>query len=188
LSPLERAAFRLHDIFDFSFDEIAATLGRAPSACRKLASRARLRIRQDRPAKPVPPDLAKQFAARFHQALQSGDLATFAEMLAEDAVLIADGGGKKYAALRPIHGRDHIVRFLAGIASKFGRPKEIRLLPLNGNDGFAVTEADGGLHTWSLDWSPDGRVRAIYLLRNPDKLRHLYRAKLVRAVPGSSGE
>jgi RNA polymerase sigma-70 factor (ECF subfamily) len=112
LSPLERAAFLLHDVFDFSFDEIGATLGRAPSACRKLASRARQRIRQERPTRPVPPDLARQFAARFHYALQSGDLTTFAEMLAEDAVLIADGGGRVYAALRPICGRDRIVRFL----------------------------------------------------------------------------
>jgi RNA polymerase sigma-70 factor (ECF subfamily) len=183
LSPLERAAFLLHDVFDFSFDEIAATLGRAPAACRKLASRARQRIRQERPAKPVPPALARQFAARFHQALQSGDLVTFAEMLAEDAVLIADGGGKKYAALKPIHGRDRIVRFLVGIASKFGWPKEIRRLPLNASDGFAITEADGGLHTWSLDWSSNGRVKAIYLLRNPDKLRHLQSAMAVREGP-----
>jgi RNA polymerase sigma-70 factor (ECF subfamily) len=174
LSPLERAAFLLHDVFDFSFDEIAATLQRTPWACRKLASRARQRIKQERPAKPVPPELAKQFTARFHRALQSGDLATFAEMLAEDAVLIADGGGKTYAALNPIYGRDHIVRFLVGIASKFGWPKEIRRLPLNGSDGFAITEADGGLHTWSLDWNADGRVTAIHMLRNPDKLRHLH--------------
>src|SRR5262249_48340250 len=103
----------------------------------------------------------------------SGDLATFAEMLAEDAVLIADGGGKKYAALRPIYGRDRMVRFFIGIVSKFGPPKAIRRLPLNSGDGFAITEADGGLQTWSLDWSPDGQVKAIYLLRNPDKLQHL---------------
>src|SRR5262249_38712963 len=150
-----------HDVFDFSFDEIAATLHRAPSACRKLASRARQRIKQERPARPVPPELAKQFTARFHQAVQSGDLVTFANMLAEDAVLIADGGGKKYAALNPIHGRGNIMRFLVGIASKFGWPKEICRLPLNGTDAFAITEADGGLHTWSLDWNGDGQVRAI---------------------------
>jgi RNA polymerase sigma-70 factor (ECF subfamily) len=185
LSPLERAAFLLHDVFDFSFDEIAVTLHRAPSACRKLASRARQRIRQERPARPVPPELAKQFAARFHQAVQSGDLVTFAQMLAEDAVLIADGGGRKYAALNPIHGRGNIVRFLEGIASKFGWPKEIRRLPLNGSDGFAITEADGGLHTWSLDWNPDGQVRAIYLLRNPDKLQSVHQS-LVANVGGAT--
>jgi RNA polymerase sigma-70 factor (ECF subfamily) len=88
-----------------------------------------------------------------------------------------------YAALKPIRGRDRIVRFLAGIASKFGWPKAIHRLPLNGSDGFAITEADGGVHTWSLDWSPDGRVTAIYLLRNPDKLRHLHQTAVVREVP-----
>jgi RNA polymerase sigma-70 factor, ECF subfamily len=184
LSPLERAAFLLHDIFDFSFDEVAATLHRAPSACRKLASRARQRIRQERSTRAVPPELARQFTARFHEALQSGDLATFADMLAEDAVLIADGGGKTYAALNPLHGRDRIVRFLVGIASKFGWPREVRCLPLNGSDGFAVTEADGGLHTWSLDWHLDGRVKTIYLLRNPDKLRHLHHTILGAAGCG----
>jgi RNA polymerase sigma-70 factor, ECF subfamily len=187
LSPLERAAFLLHDIFDFSFDEVAATIHRTPSACRKLASRARQRIRQERPSRAVPPELARRFAARFHQALQSGDLATFAEMLAEDAVLIADGGGKTYAALNPLYGRDHIVRFLIGIASKFGWPKEIRRLPLNGSDGFAITEADGGLHTWSLDWHMDGRVKTIYLLRNPDKLRHLHTTVLAEGASCSRG-
>jgi RNA polymerase sigma-70 factor, ECF subfamily len=184
LSPLERAAFLLHDVFDFSFEEIAATIRRTPAACRKLASRARRRIREGSTAHPVPPELTKQFTARFHQALQSGDLATFAEMLAEDAVLIADGGGKTYAALNPIRGRDNIVRFLVGIASKFGWPKEIRRLSLNGSDGFAITEADGGLHTWSLDWSLDGRVRAIYLLRNPDKLRHIQQSRVEQGGEG----
>jgi RNA polymerase sigma-70 factor, ECF subfamily len=185
LSPLERAAFLLHDVFDFSFDEIATTLHRAPSACRKLASRARQRIRQERPAQEVPPEVAKQFVILFHQALQSGDLATFAQMLAEDAVLVADGGGRKYAALNPIHGRGNIMRFLEGIASKFGWPKEIRRLPLNGSEAFAITEADGGLHTWSLDWNPDGQVRAIYLLRNPDKLGRLHQS-LVANVPAAA--
>jgi RNA polymerase sigma-70 factor, ECF subfamily len=94
-------------------------------------------------------------------------------MLAEDAVLIADGGGKTYAALNPIRGRDRIVRFLVGLISKFGWPREIRRVPLNGNDGFAIVEADGSLQAWSLDWSPDGQVTTIYSLRNPDKLRHI---------------
>lgn len=171
LSPLERAVFLLHDVFDFSFEEIAKTIHRTPAACRKLGSRARQAIKEGRPAKPVPPEFAGQFTARFHQAVQSGDLAAFTEMLAEDAVLIADGGGKTYAALNPIRGRDRIVRFLVGVVSKFGRPKEIRRVALNGSEGFAIIEADGSLQTWSFDWNLDGQVTAIYSLRNPDKLR-----------------
>ena len=119
---------------------------------------------------------------RYRQKVRSC-LDVFAQMLAEDAVLIADGGGRKYAALNPIHGRGNIVRFLEGIASKFGWPKEIRRLPLNGSDAFAITEADGGLHTWSLDWNPDGKVRAIYLLRNPDKLQRVHQS----LVPNAGG-
>jgi RNA polymerase sigma-70 factor, ECF subfamily len=65
------------------------------------------------------------------------------------------------------------VRFLVGVISKFGLPREIRRVPLNGGEGFAIVEADGALQTWSLDWNPDGQVRAIYSVRNPDKLRHI---------------
>jgi RNA polymerase sigma-70 factor, ECF subfamily len=94
-------------------------------------------------------------------------------MLAEDAKLIADGGGKVYAALNPIKGRDRIVRFLAGLVTKFGVPKEIRRLPLNGGDGLLIIEGSGGMQTWSIDWNADGEAQTIYAVRNPDKLRRL---------------
>ena len=173
LSPLERAAFLLHDVFDLSFEEIAKTLEREPSACRKLASRARRRVKKGYPANQVSPARAKAFIAEFHRALQAGDVASVSRMLAEDAMLIADGGGKKYAALNPIHGRDKIMRFLIGLVTKFGAPKAIDCVSLNGYEGFLVTERDGAIQTWCLDWSQEGLVRAIYQLRNPDKLRHI---------------
>jgi RNA polymerase sigma-70 factor (ECF subfamily) len=173
LSPLERAAFLLHDVFDLSFEEIATTLERDPGACRKLASRARRRVKEGRTANQVSPARAKAFIAEFHRALQAGDLASVSRMLAEDAMLIADGGGKKYAALNPIYGRDKIMRFLNGLVTKFGVPKAIKCISLNGHEGFLVTERDGEIQTWCLDWSQEGLVKAIYQLRNPDKLRHI---------------
>jgi RNA polymerase sigma-70 factor, ECF subfamily len=173
LSPLERAAFLLHDVFDLSFGEIAKVLEREPAACRQLASRARRRVNEERPSKEVSPARAKMFIAKFQEALQAGDVASVSRMLAEDAVVIADGGGKKYAALKPIHGRQKIVRFFIGLVTKFQPPKEILRIELNGRDGFLITEHDGGVQTWCLDWTQEGLVRAIYLLRNPDKLRHV---------------
>jgi RNA polymerase sigma-70 factor, ECF subfamily len=176
LSPLERAAFLLHDVFDLTFDDIASMLDRSPAACRKLASRARQRVKEARPARHLPREAAEEFASRFLAALRTGDVTAFARSLAEDAQLIADGGGKIYAALNPIIGRDRIVRFCTGLVRKFGTPREIRRLPLNGGEGFLIVEADGGLQTWTLAWNDRGLVQAIYMMRNPDKLGHLRRA------------
>ena len=170
LSPLERAAFLLHDVFDLPFAEIATTLERTPAACRKLASRARGRVREARPGGALGPASIAAFAARFHEAVRTGDVATLAASLAEDAVLISDGGGKAYAALNPIRGRDHILRFLIGLVRKFGPPREVRRMRLNGGEGFLIVEADGTVQTWSLDFGARGEVTAIYAMRNPDKL------------------
>jgi RNA polymerase sigma-70 factor (ECF subfamily) len=173
LSPLERAAFLLHDVFDLSFEEISTVLEREPGACRKLASRARRRIKEEHRPNEVSPAHAEVFIAEFHKALQAGDVASVSRMLAEDAVLVADGGGKKYAALKPIYGREKIMRFFAGVVAKFGAPKAIHRAVLNGRDGFVIAERDGDIQTWCLDWSQEGLVRVIYLMRNPDKLRHI---------------
>jgi RNA polymerase sigma-70 factor (ECF subfamily) len=173
LSPPERAAFLLHDVFDLTFEDVAGVLERAPAACRKLASRARRRVAETRPqVKPSRSD-ANAFIEKFQQALTTGDVASFAKMLAEDAKLIADGGGKVYAALNPIEGRDRIVRFLTGLVTKFGVPKEVRRLSLNGADGFLIIEDGGGMQTWSIEWNANGEAQMIYAVRNPDKLRRL---------------
>jgi RNA polymerase sigma-70 factor (ECF subfamily) len=99
-------------------------------------------------------------------------------MLAEDAILIADGGGKKYAALNPIYGRDKIMRFLIGLVAKFGAPKAIDRISLNGHEGFLIAERNGDIQTWCLDWSRDGSIKALYQMRNPDKLRHILRTAI----------
>jgi len=179
LSPLERASFLLHDVFDLTFEEIAGVLERTPAACRQLASRARRRVAEGRaPVKP-PPAAANAFIAKFHQALIAGDVASITKMLAEDAKFITDGGGKVYAALNPIRGRERIVRFLAGLVTKFGAPADIRRQPLNGSEGFVITEHNGGIQTWSIDWNAGGEAQTIYVVRNPDKLRRL--------APGTNG-
>jgi RNA polymerase sigma-70 factor, ECF subfamily len=182
LSPLERAAFLLHDVFDLTFEDVAGVLERTPAACRKLASRARRRVADARPQGKPSRATANAFIEKFQHALTTGDVASFANMLAEDAKLIADGGGKVYAALNPIKGRDRIVRFLAGLVTKFGVPKEIRRLPLNGGDGLLIIEGSGGMQTWSIDWNANAEAQTIYAVRNPDKLRRLVPAVAGRPV------
>jgi RNA polymerase sigma-70 factor, ECF subfamily len=175
LSPLERAAFLLHDVFDLDFAEVAATLGRGEAACRQLAARARAHVRAARPARfAVPPEEGERLAAAFLAAVRSGDPAALARLLAEDAVLRTDGGGRKAAALNPILGRDRIARFFAGLARKARIPRAVvRPARVNGLPGFLSLEEDGTLQAVAVEAGDGGLICAIYIVRNPDKLRHL---------------
>ncbi|HEX3765046.1 MAG TPA: sigma-70 family RNA polymerase sigma factor [Kofleriaceae bacterium] len=173
LSPLERAAFLLHDVFDMDYANIAEILDRSEAACRQLATRGRDHVRDERPRFAASPDATARLAGAFHAALRQGDLAGFARLLADDAVLYSDGGGKRNAALRPIHGRDKIVRFVLGLADKGWLPVPVAAEPvqINGLPGFVIRTAEGP-ETLALEISGDAIV-AIYGVRNPEKLRHL---------------
>jgi RNA polymerase sigma-70 factor, ECF subfamily len=172
LSPLERAAFLLHDVFDRPFSEVAQTLDRTEAACRQLAARARRAVRDEGPALPAPPDSHARLLSAFCEAAASGDISTLAGLLREDAIAITDGGGRKAAALNPIKGADRIIRFVIGVTGKnVGR--DIRVVPMliNGRAG-ALVYMDGQIdHTLSMAIDGD-KIVAIYLVRNPDKLRH----------------
>jgi RNA polymerase sigma-70 factor, ECF subfamily len=172
LSPLERAAFLLHDVFDRPFSEVAQTLDRTEAACRQLAARARRAVRDEGPALPAPPDSHARLLSAFCEAAASGDISTLAGLLREDAIAITDGGGRKAAALNPIKGADRIIRFVIGVTGKnVGR--DIRVVPMliNGRAG-ALVYMDGEIdHTLSMAIDGD-KIVAIYLVRNPDKLRH----------------
>lgn len=174
LSPLERAAYLLHDIFDMSFDEVAATLGRNTAACRQLAARARRRVHDGRPRFSVTRDEGEEIAEAFLTASRSGDTAGLGHLLAEAATLHSDGGGHKRAALRPIVGADKICRFFAGLARKAegATPLWLKRLTINGLPGWVTVERDGTLQTTAVE-VVDGRIAAIYVVRNPAKLDHL---------------
>jgi len=173
LSPLERAAFLLHDVFDTPFPEIAAMLDRTEASCRQLASRARRAVRDERPAPAATPDSHARLLQAFGEAVASGDVARLAELLRADAVALTDGGGRKTAARNPIVGADKIARFFIGLAAK-NAGHEIRVEPAMINGAFgALLYLDGELdHTMSMAIS-DEKIAAIYIVRNPDKLRHL---------------
>jgi RNA polymerase sigma-70 factor, ECF subfamily len=173
LSPMERAAFLLHDVFDTPFADIAAMLDRSEASCRQLATRARRAVRDNRPAPAATPDSHARLVTAFSDAVASGNVRQLAELLRADAVALTDGGGRKFAALNPIVGADKVARFFIGIAGKTA-DQHVRIEPavINGAVG-ALLYLDGELDL-TLSMAIDGeRIAAIYVVRNPDKLRHL---------------
>jgi RNA polymerase sigma-70 factor (ECF subfamily) len=173
LSPMERAAFLLHDVFDTPFCEVAAMLDRTEAACRQLASRARRAVRDERPPPGATPDSHARLLQAFNDAVASGNVRQLAELLREDAVAITDGGGRKFAARNPIIGADKVARFFIGLAGKTaGQNVRIEPAVINGAVG-ALLYLDGELDL-TLSMAIDGeKIAAIYVVRNPDKLRHL---------------
>jgi RNA polymerase sigma-70 factor (ECF subfamily) len=174
LSPLERAAFLLHDVFDMEFAEIAGVLGRSEAACRQLAARARGNVRSEKPRFATAPGKAEEISDAFFVALRSGDAGALRDVLAADAVFHADGGGRVPAARNIIRGAERIAKFFAGYARKgvTSKPRWTRRLTVNGLPGEIAMNADGVMQTTALEIR-DGRVAAVYVTRNPDKLRHL---------------
>jgi RNA polymerase sigma-70 factor (ECF subfamily) len=175
LSPLERAAFLLHDVFGLEFDEVATTIERDAAACRQLASRARTHVREERPRFQVEKQRALALAEAFFSASRSGDMKALGEMLAADVSSHADGGGKRPAAMNPIVGFAAVMKFHENLAALFRKhdSKLVRAGFINGLPGFITLEADGELQTTALDIE-DGKITAIYIVRNPDKLKHLH--------------
>jgi RNA polymerase sigma-70 factor (ECF subfamily) len=171
LSPLERATFVLREVFDLPYDEIADTLGRSETAVRQLAHRAREHVHARQPRHHVDKARHDEVTMRFMQAAGSGDFDQVVALLAPDAVLISDGGGKKKAALRPIHGAVKIARWLfAVIADNPGF--EIRMGTLNGEMAYIAYVGDAP-DTVAFLKSDDGLISELYLIRNPDKLAHV---------------
>ncbi|HZT48949.1 MAG TPA: sigma-70 family RNA polymerase sigma factor [Hyphomicrobiaceae bacterium] len=175
LSPLERAAFLLHDVFGVGFEEVAATIERDPAACRQLAARARMHVREARPRFQVEKQRGLELARAFFTASRSGDMKALAAMLAADVSVHADGGGKRPAAMQPIFGFDAVMKVHESLAALFRKSGStlVRVGLINGLPGFITLEADGELQTTALEIE-DGKVAAIYVVRNPDKLRHLH--------------
>lgn len=181
LSPLERAAFLLHDVFDYSFTQVADALGRNEAACRQLASRARARVREARPAGPIPARAASspvdpkhaELLSAFIAASQTGDVSTLTQLLAGDVKLVTDGGGKVAAALNVIAGHDRVAAFLIGAVRKgWTDEMRVRFDTINGLPGLILSGPSGLVQTNAFEIE-DGVITAIYVVRNPDKLRHL---------------
>jgi RNA polymerase sigma-70 factor (ECF subfamily) len=175
LSPLERAAFLLHDVFGLGFEEVAATIQRDAGACRQLAARARTHVREARPRIQVEKQRGLELAKAFFTASRNGDMKALGAMLAADVSVHADGGGKRPAAMRPILGFDAVMEVHEYLAAQFRKngSKLVRAGFVNGLPGFLTLEADGELQTTALEIE-DEKIAAIYVMRNPEKLRHLH--------------
>lgn len=181
LSPLERAAFLLHDVFDVPFAEIATTLERNESAVRQLATRARKSVKEARPPRPTSSDNHKKLLLAFMTALGEGDASRLKELLREDATFISDGGGKKNSASRPVRGADSIVRLLLGLIRSqqpISQERSISAIDevINGSNGLLIY-VDGVLEqTFTI--SVDGaHIDNLYMVRNPEKLARLAACK-----------
>ena len=188
LSPLERAAFLLHDVFDFSFSEVASALERSEAGCRQLAARARAHVRAARPRGAITPPghsgkidaKHAQLMSAFAAATESGDLHRLTQLLANDVRVVTDGGGKVRAAQNVIDGADRAARFL--IDATRTRPGAwwrddftLRFAVINGMPGVIVDGPEGPVQTAAFEIEGDV-IRALYVVRNPDKLRHLHSA------------
>lgn len=174
LSPLERAAFLLHDVFGMSFDEVAVAIGRKAAACRKLASRARTQIHDARPRFAASQEHGLRLAAAFFTASRSGDMDGLRGLLAEDIVVYADGGGRVPASRAPAVGVDAATDLFGALARYFARSPSrlIRYATIDGLPGFITIEAGDIVQTTALSVRNE-RIAAIYVTRNPQKLRHL---------------
>src|SRR5918996_4806847 len=167
LSPLERAAFLLHDVFGVSFEEIAETLSREPATCRQLASRARTHVRAARPRFHLPKERGLEIAAAFFAATRSGNMQKLRSLLAADVTVYADGGGRAAAALQPIVGLDNVMQLHASLARIFAEKMSrlVRYGLINGLPGFVTVEHDGNLQTTALQIEDD-KIVAVYIMRN----------------------
>jgi RNA polymerase sigma-70 factor (ECF subfamily) len=185
LSPLERAAFLLHDVFDFSFREVATALERSEAACRQLAARARAHVRATQPRGATAPPARSgeidakhvQLLSAFMAATQAGDLDAMTRLLSSDARIVTDGGGKVRSALEVIDGADRAARVILAATRKradtwWREDFKMRFAIINGLPGLIVDAPAGPVQTTAIEIEGDV-IRALYVVRNPDKLRHL---------------
>ncbi|MCX5256326.1 RNA polymerase sigma-70 factor [Streptomyces canus] len=174
LSPLERAAFVLREVFDFGFPEVAAAVGRSEAACRQLVSRARRHMAAGRPRFEADREEREELASRFFDALREGDVDGLRGLLAADVSMVGDGGGRAPQLARAVAGAQNVARLLGSVFPRMARI-EVTFEPhqLNGQPGAIFYDRDGKvLHTLALDIL-DGRIQTIRAVINPDKLGHV---------------
>ena len=173
LTPVERAVFLLHDVFDYGYDEIAEIVGKSRENCRQLALRARRHVEARRPRFEPSREQREALAARFFEAIRDGDLDGLVSLLAEDAVATGDGGGKAAARKTPLHGGAKIARFMLGLMRLAERDAyEFEFLEVNGRPGALIRQRGQVISALSLEMA-EGRVTEFLSVANPDKLRHL---------------
>ncbi len=172
LSPVERAVFLLHEVFQYSFEELAAIVDKTPAACRQIGHRAREKVRENRPRFAASPEEHREIVGRFMNACRSGNLADLQALLAENVTVLSDGGGLTPAARVPVIGIDRVIRFVLGLrtkAARFGVSVVLKPCEVNGAAGI-MQIVDGRLHAVISLEVADGRIQRLFSVLNPHKL------------------
>lgn len=172
LAPIERAVFLLREVFDYGYPEIARIVDKSEANCRQMARRARQHVAAGGRRYQATPEELEQIAQRFLQAAGGGDMQGLLDLLAEDATLWSDGGGRVAAALNPIEGADKVARFFVGIVKKAPPTFSVRPAHVNGGPGFLLYDGAQPYGVITADVA-DGKVCGIHIVVNPDKLRRV---------------
>ncbi len=175
LQPVERAVFLLHDVFANSFADIAEIVNRDEVNCRQIASRARRRIRQNRPPTQIEHQHRQALLDAFLGAALTGDEETFRSLLADDVTLISDGGRERRAARQPVVGPDRVTRFILNLAQRTPPDGSLEILQLNGESAVCILVDGTPVHVTVLEFDSD-RISGIRSILSPTKLRALQRA------------
>lgn len=174
LGPEQRAAFVLHDVFGFPFDEIAEVVGKPAATCRQLAARARRHLAEDRPRFDVDRREREELADRFFDALTEGDVAGLRDLLAADVEVYGDGGGKAPQWTRVVVGVDHVSRMFGGLGRRFtGSGVHAERHEVNGQPGAVIRDRDERVVNVMVLDVVDGRVQTVRSVINPDKIGHI---------------
>lgn len=173
LTPKERAAYLLHEIFDRPYQEVAATLELQEPACRQLVTRARQHIGHERVRHDTPPARQRRLLDAFREAISTGSTAVLATLLSDEVRLSADGGGKVSATRRVMRGPGEVLRFIEAGLHVWWPSEALMEVPLNGEPGFVVRDGDGIVATVSFAWNDAGQLQDVFIMRNPDKLTHV---------------
>ena len=170
LQPFERAVFLLREVFAYEFAEIATMLDKSEAACRRSFSRAKKHLSEHRPRFPPSPQTHRQLLTGFFQAAQGGEMTPLMDLLAEEVTLWADGGGKiKTAALRPIVGRDAVVRFSLGTVRFLPADYQVEIAEVNGQAAVIIRTGGQALFVLTIEVEA-GHIQAIHIIANPEKL------------------
>lgn len=172
LAPIERAVFMLREAFDYDYREIAKIVEKSEANCRQLFSRAKTHLAQREWKEEPAGAQAERVVQQFLEACATGDMESFLAVLTEDAVLYSDGGGKVRAALKPIYSAEFIGRFYIGIRRRSMEGARVEIVRVNGKIGAIVRRRDGRVLVEAFAFEGD-RIKAVYLVSNPDKLRGL---------------
>jgi RNA polymerase sigma factor (sigma-70 family) len=173
LTPKERAAYLLHEIFDVAYPEVARTLELHEPACRQLVARARGHIERAKVRHTTPAERQRQLLAAFGTAIATGSVADLAGLLSADVRLSADGGGRVSAARRVMRGPGEVLRYIQAGLHAWWASRQLEEVPINSNRGFLLRDGDAIVSTVAFAYDEDGLLTDVFIMRNPDKLARI---------------